>query len=52
MKICFYCDSIFSFGGVQRVLSVIAKELSFRHEVTIMTHDNPSLMDTTMYNLH
>lgn len=51
MKICFYCDSIFSFGGVQRVLSVIAKELSQRHEVTIATNDDPSMKDTTMYNL-
>ena len=51
MRICFYCDSIFSFGGVQRVLSVIAKELSQRHEVTIVTHDDPSMKDITMYDL-
>lgn len=51
MRICFYCDSIFSFGGVQRVLSVIAKELSQRHEVTIVTHDDPSMKDISMYDL-
>ena len=32
LKICFYCDTIFSFGGVQRVLAVIAGELSKEHD--------------------
>ena len=27
-KICFVVDSIFSYGGVQRVTAVIAKELA------------------------
>ncbi len=52
MKICFYCNTIFTFGGVQRVMAVIAKELSKEHEVTILTLDNPSLNDTTMYGLN
>lgn len=51
MKICFYCDSIFTFGGVQRVLAGIAKELSLKHDVTILTRDHPSLEDKTMYGL-
>lgn len=51
MKICFYCDSIFTFGGVQRVLAGLAKELSRRHEVTILTRDNPSDEDRSMYGL-
>nr|WP_320038352.1 glycosyltransferase family 4 protein [uncultured Bacteroides sp.] len=51
MKICFYCDTIFTFGGVQRVLAVIAKELSKEHDITILTLDNPSLENTTMYGL-
>jgi glycosyltransferase involved in cell wall biosynthesis len=51
MKICFYCDSIFTFGGVQRVLAVLAKELSKKHEISILTLDDPSLKDTTMYGL-
>ncbi|WP_321332107.1 glycosyltransferase family 4 protein [uncultured Bacteroides sp.] len=51
LKICFYCDSIFSFGGVQRVLAVIAKSLSTNYEVTILTHDNPSQEDKSMYGL-
>ena len=28
MKIVFYSDTVFSFGGVQRVLAVVAKTLS------------------------
>ncbi len=51
MKICFYCNTIFTFGGVQRVLAVIAKELSKEHDITILTLDNPSLENTTMYGL-
>ncbi len=51
MKICFYCNSIFTFGGVQRVLAVLAKELSKKHNITILTLDNPSLNDTSMYGL-
>ena len=44
-------DSIFSVGGVQRVTAVIAKELSKSCEVTIVTFDEPSAQDTTMYGL-
>lgn len=51
MKICFYCDSIFTFGGVQRVLAVLSKELTKKHEITILTLDDPSLEDRTMYGL-
>lgn len=51
MKICFYCDSIFTFGGVQRVLAVIAKSLSEHHQVTILTHDRPEQQDMDMYEL-
>lgn len=51
MKICFYCDSIFTFGGVQRVLAGLAKELSRRHEVTILTRDHPADEDLSMYGL-
>ena len=36
-RICFLVDSIFSIGGVQRVTSVIAKELSKSNDVTIVT---------------
>lgn len=51
-KICFLVDSIFSFGGVQRVTAVIAKELSKDYHVTIVTLDEPSTEDTSIYDLH
>ena len=51
-KICFLVDSIFSIGGVQRVTAVIAKALATDYEITIVTFDNPSNEDTSMYNLH
>jgi glycosyltransferase involved in cell wall biosynthesis len=51
MKICFFCDSIFSFGGVQRVLAVIAKELAKSNDVTILTLDDPLLASNDIYEL-
>ena len=50
-KICFLVDSIFSFGGVQRVTAVIAKELSKDCDVTIVTLDEPQAKDTSLYGL-
>ena len=50
-KICFLIDSIFSFGGVQRVTAVIAKELAKDHDVTIVTFDKKEEEDTTLYEL-
>lgn len=47
MRILFYCDTVFSFGGVQRVLAEIVKALSEEHEVTILTTDTQS--DLSMY---
>lgn len=47
MKILFYCDTVFSFGGVQRVLAEIAKSLSRMHDVTILTIDTGK--DFSMY---
>ena len=44
-KICFLTDSIFSFGGVQRVTAVIAKELCKDYDVTIVTFDKPEMKD-------
>lgn len=52
MKICFYCDTLFTFGGVQRVLASIAGALSSHHEVTLLTLDDPSLEDATLYELN
>ncbi|MEE3415523.1 MAG: glycosyltransferase family 4 protein [Prevotella sp.] len=50
-KICFLVDSIFSIGGVQRVTAVIAKALTKDYDVTIVTFDEPSTKDTTLYDL-
>lgn len=51
-RICFLVDSIFSYGGVQRVTAVIAKELSKTYDVTIVTFDHPKDKDTSLYDLH
>ena len=51
IKICFYCDSVFSVGGVQRILAVIAGAISAKHEVTILTLDKPEQEDLNMYEL-
>ena len=50
-RICFLVDSIFSIGGVQRVTSVIAKELAKNYDVTIVTFDQESQKDTSFYGL-
>jgi glycosyltransferase involved in cell wall biosynthesis len=50
-RICFLTDSIFSYGGVQRVTAVIAKELAKQYDVTIVTTDRPEQEDTTFYGL-
>ena len=51
-KICFLVDSIFSYGGVQRVTAVIAKELAKEYDVTIVTLDSPLQEDTSLYGLN
>ena len=50
-KICFLTDSIFTFGGVQRVTAVIAKELAKDYDITIVTFDKPEQKDMAIYNL-
>lgn len=50
-RICFLVDSVFTFGGVQRVTAVIAKEMAKDNDVTIVTLDSPTLQDTSMYGL-
>ncbi len=50
-RICFLVDSIFTIGGVQRVTAVIAKELARRHDVTIVSFDDPSLENPSLYGL-
>ena len=45
-------DSIFSFGGVQRVTAVVAKALAKENDVTIVTLDQPESEDTSFYGLN
>lgn len=47
MRILFYCDTVFSFGGVQRVLAEVAKALCADHRVVILTTDHHT--DLMMY---
>lgn len=51
-RICFLTDSIFSYGGVQRVTAVIAKELAKDYDVTIVTLDNSKSERTELYGLN
>ena len=51
-RICFLVDSIFSYGGVQRVTAVIAKELAKIYDVTIVTFDNKDSEDLSLYGLN
>lgn len=51
MKICFYCDSIFTYGGVQRVLAVVAAALSEKNDVTILTIDPKELENKSLYGM-
>ena len=50
-RICFLTDSFFTIGGVQRVTAVIAKQLSMYYDVTIVTFDNPKILDTSIFGL-
>ena len=47
MKILFYCDTVFGYGGVERVLSVIAQAMAKDNDVTILSTDLRA--DTAMY---
>jgi glycosyltransferase involved in cell wall biosynthesis len=51
-KICFLVDSIFSIGGVQRVTTVISKELAKTYDVTIVTLDQQKQEDKFLYGLN
>lgn len=39
MKILFYADTVFGYGGVQRVLAVVTQGLAGCHDVTILSTD-------------
>ena len=50
MKILFYADTVFSFGGVQRVLGVIANKFATVHDVTILSTDTKENLSMYGYN--
>jgi glycosyltransferase involved in cell wall biosynthesis len=52
MKICFLVDSIFSYGGVERVVSVIASNLALYHEVDVLCTIDKFSVNREMYNLN
>ena len=51
MKICFLTTVMFNEGGVSRVLSALASELSKNYNVTVAAFENPANEDRTKYNL-
>ena len=51
MKICFLTSNIFSLGGVQRVVSVLANSISNYHTVDILCTETNINIDRSMYNL-
>lgn len=51
MKICFIMTNIFSLGGVQRVVSVLANELSKEHEINILCISKEHEINRALYNL-
>lgn len=52
MKICFITTTIFNLGGVQRVLSVLASELSKNNKVDIICTNNDFEINRDMYDLN
>jgi len=52
MTICFITNTIFNLGGVQRVLSVLASELSKNNKVDIICTNNDFEINREMYNLN
>lgn len=52
MKICFFAREVFSLGGVQRVVTVLANELCLNHEVYIVCNDTSVQEARHMYGLN
>lgn len=50
-RICFVTNTIFSIGGVQRVLAVVAKKLAEQCDVTILTLEDIPDCDRSVYEL-
>ncbi|MSR91208.1 glycosyltransferase [Inconstantimicrobium porci] len=52
MKICFIVQDIFSVGGIQRVVSVLANELVKKNQVDILCISHNKNEDRSLYNLN
>lgn len=52
MKICFLTNSIFSYGGVERVVSVIASSLAEHHGVEVLCTLDKYATNRELYNLN
>lgn len=50
-RICFFTYNMFALGGIQRVVSVLASELSKHYDVFIQCYDDPSAENRSLYNL-
>ncbi|MBW9145260.1 glycosyltransferase family 4 protein [Clostridium sp. CM027] len=51
MKICFITNTVFNLGGVQRVVSVLANQLSENCEVDILCTNDEICIKRDLYNL-
>lgn len=51
MKICFITRSVFSLGGVQRVVSVLTTGLSQKNDIEILCTSDKFAIDRNMYKL-
>ena len=53
MKICFLTNTVFKFGGQERIVSVISNGLIERgFDVSIMYTDTKTLINRSLYNLN
>lgn len=51
MKICFINTNIYGVDGISRVLSVLANELSKKHDITVVTFEKEACVKKDRYNL-
>lgn len=51
MKVCFITETLFNLGGVQRVISVLANELSKHYEIEILCVSDRFEINRSLYNI-
>ena len=52
MKVCFLVYDIFTLGGIQRVVSVLANSLSEEMDIEILCINKECNVDRSKYNLY